>query len=35
MMPVPPSFGFTRMPVMMAPTMPPMQCTPNTSSASS
>src|SRR5579885_489674 len=34
-MPVPPSAGLTRMPVPSAPTMPPMQCTPNTSSASS
>src|SRR6186713_2502212 len=34
-MPVPPSAGLTRMPVPMAPTMPPMQCTPNTSSESS
>ena len=33
--PVPPSEGLTRIPVRIAPTMPPMQCTPNTSSASS
>src|SRR5918995_5379756 len=35
MMPAPPSAGFTRMPVSRAPVMPPMQCTPNTSSESS
>src|SRR5579871_2774822 len=34
-MPVPPSDGLTRMPVPSAPTMPPMQWTPKTSSASS
>src|SRR5229473_110137 len=34
-MPVPPRSGLTRIPVPSAPTMPPMQCTPKTSRASS
>src|SRR6187551_2347269 len=34
-MPVPPNSGLLNTPVRMAPRMPPMQCTPNTSSESS